>query len=657
MKDVADYLPSLWELCLKARDDIKETVRKAADVACRALHKVTVRACESPSVGGKVISDVLPLMLNKGMQNPSSEVQKISLQTILKMSQNAGSLLKPHIPVLVTTLLESLSSLEMQELNTLSLRLSEETEVLEKLDTIRVKASRHSPMMETIELCLPHIDVDVLTGLVPRLVDILKSGVGLGTKAAAAQLVISLVQSCRTDLTPYAGKLLTALTSGLHDRSVGVRKSSAQAIGHLVKVAKINTFNKFLDKMNKWYLEKNDAQAQSSVSLVFHAISRHSSDAASSVMADFIPLVFLAMHATSNDEDPTSKTVVKRWEETWSEMVPGEESTVRLYLPQLIAVSNTALQSQFWPIKSQGASALATVTEKMGSYLPHDQLAIILTTLLAGLQGRTWDGKEALLKALQKVCNHMKLASLRAEATTSSPLPPPSTITTALLAQCHKKQNTVYQTIAIETLGAVVTTLEVDVVQSFSEIAFPILIPKANGEQKDREEDERGAGDEERREGVSQKLLLREKTADAVGKTWASTSQNTQLKLFSDTLATLSSSLSLYPWRVQLALSSSLRVLFTQYSGDKVSESDMDVLSDTTIPALCNCLGNVKYSGLRKSVVQTLDKITATLSNTFQLQFLPHSTIAALKEELATVKDPQNTTIVNTVLQRLDSIM
>ena len=39
-----------------------------------------------------------------------------------------------------------------QELNTLSLRLTGETEVLEQLDNIRVKVSRQSPMMETIEL-------------------------------------------------------------------------------------------------------------------------------------------------------------------------------------------------------------------------------------------------------------------------------------------------------------------------------------------------------------------------------------------------------------------------------------------------------------------------------------------------------------------------
>ena len=74
--------------------------------------------------------------------------------------------------------------------------------------------------------------------------------------------------------------------------------------------------------MNKWYFEKNgrhqtllalqshwwvfvhsaDPQVQASVALVFHAISRHSPDTAGSVMTDFIPLVFLAMHAKTSDE-------------------------------------------------------------------------------------------------------------------------------------------------------------------------------------------------------------------------------------------------------------------------------------------------------------------------------------------------------------------
>ena len=71
-----------------------------------------------------------------------------------------------------------------------------------------MKVSRQSPMMETIELvgtpllthgpydhcscqCIPHVDGEVLTGLVPRLVDVFKSGVGLGTKVCDGSCTLS----------------------------------------------------------------------------------------------------------------------------------------------------------------------------------------------------------------------------------------------------------------------------------------------------------------------------------------------------------------------------------------------------------------------------------------------------------------------------------
>ena len=45
-----------------------------------------------------------------------------------------------------------------------------------------------------------------------------------------------------------------------------------------------------------------DKEVQASVGLVFHSISRHSPDTAGSVMADFIPLVFLAIHTKTTEE-------------------------------------------------------------------------------------------------------------------------------------------------------------------------------------------------------------------------------------------------------------------------------------------------------------------------------------------------------------------
>ena len=69
----------------------------------------------------------------------------------------------------------------------------------------------------------------------------------------------------------------------------------------------------------------------------------------------------------------------------------------------------------------------------------------------------------------------MKLATLVTGSTSS--LPSPHTVTSALLSQCRKRQNIAYRGVAIQTLGAVASTLEVDVFSEFSEIAFPILLP------------------------------------------------------------------------------------------------------------------------------------------------------------------------------------
>ena len=61
-------------------------------------------------------------------------------------------------------------------------------------------------MMEIINLCVPQIGSEELTHLVPRLVEVMKSGVGLGTKIASAQFVVSLVHHNLNDLTPFAGQ-------------------------------------------------------------------------------------------------------------------------------------------------------------------------------------------------------------------------------------------------------------------------------------------------------------------------------------------------------------------------------------------------------------------------------------------------------------------
>ena len=64
---------------------------------------------------------------------------------------------------------------------------------------------------------------------------------------------------------------------------------------------------------------------------------------------------------------------------------------------------------------------------------------------------------------------------------------------------------------------------------------------------------------------------------------------------------------------------------------------------------------NLKYSALRQAVLKALDKITAKLASSSQLQTLSDSAISALRDGLAPVTDPQSKSVVATLLQRLNS--
>lgn len=110
---IEQYLEELWKMCFRAVDDIKESVREAATSTCRNLVKLTVHYCDasmvSPSDGAKVMNIVVPFLLQKGIVSDAKEVQKFSLDTILKVCKTGAALLKPHVPDIVDTLLQSLS--------------------------------------------------------------------------------------------------------------------------------------------------------------------------------------------------------------------------------------------------------------------------------------------------------------------------------------------------------------------------------------------------------------------------------------------------------------------------------------------------------------------------------------------------------------------
>lgn len=127
----------MWKSLFKVMDDIKESVRNSADMTAKTLSRICINLSD-PTQGktaAAVTTVVLPVLLETGLGSSVKSVQALSLSSIMKMSKNAGVLLKPHIPLLVSALLEALSSLEPQEMNYLSLQFTNNQDTAEKVSS------------------------------------------------------------------------------------------------------------------------------------------------------------------------------------------------------------------------------------------------------------------------------------------------------------------------------------------------------------------------------------------------------------------------------------------------------------------------------------------------------------------------------------------
>uniref|UniRef100_A0A8K9WUR8 Ecm29 proteasome adaptor and scaffold n=1 Tax=Oncorhynchus mykiss TaxID=8022 RepID=A0A8K9WUR8_ONCMY len=543
--DLIDHLEEIWETLFRVLDDIKESVRKAADITLKTLSKVCTRMCESSGLAAqRTVAVLLPTLLDKGIVSNVPEVRSLSIQTLVKVSKTAGNRLKPHAPRLIPALLEALSVLEPQVLNYLSLRATEQEK--SAMDAARLSAAKSSPMMETINMCLQHLDVSVLGELVPRLCELLKSGVGLGTKGGCASVIVSLTVQCPQDLTPYSGKLMSALLNGIHDRSSVVQKAFSFALGHLVRVSRMgSSVEKLLLKLNTWYLEKEEPVYRSSCALTVHAISHYSPDVLKGHAVVALPLAFLGMHqAPGPDEEKGESHDATLWNEVWQEHVPGSFGGIRLYMTELIDITQKALQSQSWKMKAQGAAAMASIAKQQTGSLVAPHLGMVLSALLQGLVGRTWTGKVCVIK-----CGELQKSS------PGQPSVPE--VIDLVLKEC-RKDNLVYKMAALGCAADVLQATQEDRFSDMADILIP-LIKKVRESDRGTDDDDR---DEKEKELQTEALLCAFQT---LGKTWPNNTQ-TQERFQLDLCCLMCERLKLSTWRVQVGVLQSMKTYFQSYS-------------------------------------------------------------------------------------------
>ncbi|NXS93447.1 ECM29 protein, partial [Jacana jacana] len=616
LDDIIDKLPEIWEILFRVQDDIKETVRKAAELALKTLSKVCVKMCDPSkgAAGQKTVAVLLPCLLDKGIVSTVAEVRSLSINTLVKISKSAGSMLKPHAPKLIPALLESLSVLEPQVLNYLSLCATDQEKTA--VDSARLSAVKSSPMMETINMSLQYLDVSVLGELVPRLCELIKSGVGLGTKGGCASVIVSLTTQCPQDLTPYSGKLMSALLSGLTDRNSVVQKSFAFAMGHLVRTSRDSSTEKLLHKLSSWYMEKEELVYRTGCALTVHAMGRYSPDVVKNHAKHVLPLAFLGMHEVP-DEEKGEKENSALWTEVWQENVP--------------AITQKALQSQSWKMKAQGAAAMASIAKQTSSLVP-PHLGIVLSALLQGLPGRTWTGKEELLKAIASVvsaCNAELLKSVPGQPTIGD-------VAQAVLKEC-RKENLKYKMVALRCAAGVLQATKEDRFRELADIVFPMIKKNSlesmgTGLPKRDEEDE----DMREKEVQMESLIC---AFESLGKAWPR-SPETQRSYRQELCKLMCDRLKLSTWKVQLGVLQAMNAYFQGLMLFDEEHSDpgalMEILLETC-SSITHSLENKSYTAIRTEALSVVQLLLTKLQESQQWGSLTAESREHLIHSLATM--------------------
>ncbi|XP_065156025.1 proteasome adapter and scaffold protein ECM29-like [Atheta coriaria] len=600
--DSVDYMEELWSKLFRVMDDHHEQTRIVAGKTTRTLSKLCIRGCDlsQGKSATKMMDSILPVLLNNGIINAVQEVRLISLQTISELVGAAGKQLKPFLPKLIPALLQATGELESAKLSYLSTMYGAQSQVQDVVDSARASMAKSHFTTETVSKCIQYADASIMEELTPRVVELMKGNIGLGTRVACAHFVTLLTLQLGQDLQPYTGKFLAALVNGLTDRNSSIRKHYALAIGHIVKTAKESSLVKLFDKIQHWYFEREDDTIRSACALTIQSIGNQNQEVLKNFSDVVLPLVFFAMHA---DKTPETQNTLEIWNEIWAEQSPGSETGIRQNLENICKILQTALESPSWNMKAQAANSVSTIANKLGTTMDAKHRNNLVSILVNGLTGRTWSGKDKLLNALASICSNCK------ESIKTDPDLDINIIIDAIIRE-SKKEEIVYKTKALEALGNVLLAMEIDKFEEVHSIVEATLTGSPGSV-----EDEDDVSKEEINSNRENLLKLKETVYDLLGKSWPKDAKVTQEKFNDMFVEHCVTTLPLTTRTIQVAIVGALcnyvdkLVLLEQEVLTSEEDSNLQKIIDNLLIALTYSLGIAKHTRLRKEALNVFNSL------------------------------------------------
>lgn len=397
-EQVKGRLAEFWYITLRALDDIKESVRKAAAGTGRALSELSVHLCDPSQSGAEIAAQAVAVIVRSvlpAFTHAVVEVRTLATETLVRVIRFGGDALKPSLPDLVEALLEAATELEPQALNYAQFHVSEPGE-LEKLRA-DAAAMSNSPVIDSLERLSVLVDETVADSLVPKMTRLTRVGVGIPTRAATARFFSSLLRARASIMQPYAARLMNAAVIGANmDRNPTVRKSWCSAVGSAAKLAPDDAVAR-LARQIAAYSGSEDAQERAFGSYLALGLWTHSPDTARKHATAILPVAYMGRY----EGDENAQGATANWREVWSEGAPSTEAGLRLYAKEISAICERRLaNSSQYKVKRSAAAALGAMAAASNTSVAVEYLARAASSLIAALPGHIWDGKIAAIEAI-----------------------------------------------------------------------------------------------------------------------------------------------------------------------------------------------------------------------------------------------------------------
>ncbi|KAJ5083817.1 hypothetical protein N7456_013244 [Penicillium angulare] len=460
----AEYLDEIYSKAFRLLDDIKESVRTAALKLCQTITNSVIRTLETSGTekrAGALLTSAVPFLLSdKGLDSSVEDVRGYAIGALVQIiKKSSGTLLHPFVPNILEKFLSSLSSLEPQAVNYVHLNADKYGLTGQDIDKMRLSSIRTSPMMEVIERYLiDHLDETNLQELAPKLEEVLRSAVGLPSKVGCSRVLVLL--SMKTLLfRPYADRFIQVLCKYVVDRNETVSASYCTSLGYLMRLASDERVLKTIDYAKSLYLEAEDAPTRAVAAEILYSCSKLSNDRFMAFATAALPFVFVCKH----DADDHVK---EEFEKTWQDNVGGSRA-VSLYIREIVSLVSDNLDSARWAIKHTAARAIAQAVLALEVELDLSTAQLVWPVLVKALAGKTWEGKEVVLKALVKFAGQGK--KLWTETPEQSELMKTITIREA------KRTNAGYRPHGLRALGEISQAREIDLMGTALEIVPGVI--------------------------------------------------------------------------------------------------------------------------------------------------------------------------------------